>query len=303
MNVPQVIKTRYQVMAWGTVALLAIATAVGCSQADGTVATAAKTKSAAAENAPRVQTVSVQPKDLAHKIELPGTVEGYETADLYAKVGGFLAEISVDIGDHVTKGQVLARLSIPEMDKELLQKQAAIASAEADVGQSRAALHEAKTELHEKQAQLNQQLAAFERTKDLVARGSLQQKLLDEATYQRDAAQAALETVRAAIQTAEAVLAASAAKVELVQAERDRVQTLIEYGEIHAPFDGMVMKRFVDPGAFIQPADGNSSARPLVTVTRIDIVRIWLDLPMAEVRWLDRGDRVVFLRIKVLPRG
>jgi RND family efflux transporter MFP subunit len=220
---------------------------------------------------------------------------------LYAKVGGFLAEISVDIGDDVTKGQVLARLSIPEMEKELLQKQAAIASAEADVEQSRAALHEAKTALREKEAQLNQQLAAFERTKNLVERGSLQQKLLDEATYQRDAAQAALDTVRAAIQTAEAVLKASAAKVELVRTERDRVQTLLEYGEIRAPFDGMVTKRFVDPGAFIQPADGNSSARPLLTVTRIDVVRIWLDLPMAEVRWLDRGDRVVFDRINVLP--
>jgi RND family efflux transporter MFP subunit len=295
--------TRGQWTTWGGVAVLAAAAAAGCSQAGGAGSTgkSANTKPAASENTPRVQTVSVQPQDLARKIELPGTVEGYETADLYAKVGGFLEEISVDIGDHVTKGQVLARLSIPEMERELAEKQAAIAAAEANVEQSKAALHEAKTELREKEAQLNQQVATFERTKDLVDRGSLQQKLLDEATYQRDAAQAALETVRARIQSADASLNSSVAKVDLARAERDRIETLIEYGEIRAPFDGMVMKRFVDPGAFIQPADGNSAARPLLTITRIDVVRIWLDLPMAEVRWLNRGDRVVFDRINVLP--
>jgi RND family efflux transporter MFP subunit len=252
-------------------------------------------------NATRVQTVTVQPQDLARKIELPGTVEGNETADLYAKVGGFLAEMSVDIGDHVKKGQVLARLAIPEMEQELRQKEAAIASAEANVEQSRAALREAQTQLPEKEAQLNLHLATFARTESLVKTGSFTQKLFEEATFQRDAAAAAVETVRARIQTAEATLNASIAKVGLANAERDQVKTLIEYGEIRAPFDGMVMKRFVDPGAFIQPADGNSAARPLLSVSSIDRVRIWLDLPMNEVRWLNRGDRVIFDRINVLP--
>ena len=160
-------------LAWGVAALLAAAVFVGCSKVGAEHAAAQKSKQAAPDDAPRVQTVSVQPRDLAHQIELPGTVEGYETADLYAKVGGYLGEISVDIGDQVKKGQVLARLSIPEMENELREKEAAIAAAEADVEQSKAALHEAKTELREKEAQLNQQLATFERTKDLVDRGSL----------------------------------------------------------------------------------------------------------------------------------
>jgi RND family efflux transporter MFP subunit len=248
-----------------------------------------------------VQTVVVKPKDLDRRIELPGTVEGYETADLYAKVGGFLAKISVDIGDEVTKGQVLARLSIPEMQKEVIEKQAAVAAREAELQSSQAGLYEVMTRLREKQAHVKQQLAEFERVKNLVERGSLQQKLLDEATYKLDAAQAAFETTQARIQTVEAMLKSSEAQVDLAKAEQDKVQTLLEYSEIRAPFDGMVTKRFFDTGAFIQPADGNSAARPIVTVTRIDVVRIWLDLPMEQVRWLNRGDRVVFDRINVLP--
>jgi RND family efflux transporter MFP subunit len=281
--------------------MLVVASAVGCGQADGVGANAGNTTASVSDNAPRVQTVTVKPKDLDRRIELPGTVEGYETADLYAKVGGFLAEISVDIGDEVTKGQVLARLSIPEMQKEVIEKQAAVAAREAELQSSQAGLYEVMTRLREKQAHVKQQLAEFERVKNLVERGSLQQKLLDEATYKLDAAQAAVETAQARIQTVEAMLKSSEAQVDLAKAEQDKVQTLLEYSEIRAPFDGMVTKRFFDTGAFIQPADGNSAARPIVTVTRIDVVRIWLDLPMEQVRWLNRGDRVVFDRINVLP--
>lgn len=277
----------------------------------------------------RVQTVTVEKRDLARTIELPGTVEGFETADLFAKVGGYLEEISVDIGDRVAEGQVLARLWIPEMHKELEEERAAVASAEANAQQAQAGIRQAeaelrsaearveetKTQLQERQAQLDKQLAEYERTERLVQSGSLQAKLLDEAKYGREAAQAALETVQAKIRTAQAQREAAAAyvqravtdqksaeaKVDLAKAKLAKVQTMLEYGEIRAPFDGVVTKRFFDRGAFIQPAEGNSAARPLLNVTSSDVVRIFLDLPMAEVRWLNRGDKAVLDRINVLP--
>jgi len=286
-------------------------------------------KSAAGDDVPRVQTVTVEQQDLARKIELPGTVEGFESADLYAKVGGYLKEISVDIGDRVEADQVLAKLWIPEMHKQRAEKQAAVASAEASAEQAQAGIKQAEAELRsaqarldearsllqEKQAHLDKQLAEFERTRGLVDRGSLQAKLLDEAKYARDAASAALASVQARIVTAQAELATARANVDravsdhksmqaktrLTQAELERVETMLEYGEIRAPFAGVVTKRFFDRGAFIQPALGNSAAKPLLTLTRTDKVRIYLDLPMAEVRWLNRGDKAVLDRINVLP--
>lgn len=309
------------------VAAHAAAAVVGCSQVSGQSAGSGEER--AAENAPRVQTVSVRSKDLMEKIELPGTVQGFEQADLYAKVGGFLAEINVDIGDEVTKGQVLARLSIPEMDKELLQKEAAVAATEADVEQARAAIRQAesqvaeaeakleqtKSRIAEKRAAVDQYKAEFSRVQGLVERGSLNRELLDEATYKRDAAVASLNAMQSAIRTSEAEIASAQAGVEkaktdyqsalahvaLANADHERLKEMAAYGVIRAPFDGVVTKRFVDPGAFIQPANGNSAARPLFAVSRIDVVRIWLDLPMEQVRWLSRGDRVVFDRINVLP--
>lgn len=281
------------------------------------------------EDVPRVQTIPVKQQDLEQKIELPGTVEGFETADLYAKVGGYLEEISVDIGDRVTRGQVLASLSVPEMVKKLRQKEVAIDAIQAEVKQAQAAIKqaqaqvvsavaavdEAKSLLLEKKSQVNFREAEYSRISELVKRGSLNKELLDEITYKKESAAAALEAVRAKIRSVEAELAAkktdvekaradfqtALAHVELAKADYERVVVLSQYSIIKAPFDGVVTNRMVDPGAFIQPADGNSSAKPLLTVSSTAVVRISLDLPMAQVRWLDRDDRVILDRINVLP--
>jgi len=281
------------------------------------------------DEVPRVQTISVKQQDLEQKIELPSTIEGFEAADLYSKVGGYLEEISVDIGDRVTRGQVLARLSIPERAKELRQTEAAIAAAQAEVDQAQAAIkqaeaqvtsaeaavEEAKSQLQEKQSQVGFREAEHNRISDLVSRGSLNREVLDEITYKKESAVAALSAVRARIRSIEAELAAkqtdvekaradhqtALAHVELAKADHERVMTLSQYSIIKSPFTGVVTRRMVDPGAFIQPAEGNSSAKPLLTVSRIDVVRIALDLPMEQVRWLDKGDRAVLNRINVLP--
>lgn len=276
-----------------------------------------------------VPVIIVDKQDLVQTIEMPGTVEGFETADLYAKVGGYLDQILVDIGDRVEQGEVLARLSIPELHQELQGKRAAVISAQAKVSQAEAAVlqtqagvtsavaavEEAETHRDEKQAQLQYRQAAYERTNELVQRGSLLAKMLDEAHYQSDAAAAALKSVQASVRAASARL--QAAQANVVKAERDRdsaiamvavaeaqgarTESMLAYSVIKAPFSGLVTKRTVDPGAFIQPAEGNSAAQPLLTISRTNVVRVRLDLPMKQVRWLDRGDEAVLNRIVVLP--
>jgi RND family efflux transporter MFP subunit len=134
-----------------------------------------------------------------------------------------------------------------------------------------------------------------------VQSGSLNAKLLDESTYQRSAAQVARSAAEAHIRTAQAALKSANARVDLAAAERDKLETLLQYGEIRAPFDGVVTQRFFDRGAFIQPAQGNSAAKPLLTVAHIKKVRVFVDLPMAEVQWLTHGDKAILDRINALP--
>lgn len=306
----------------------------GCS--DGTPAVAQTSNRAAtapgesAAETMRVETIQVERRDLSQTVEMPGTVQGYETADLYAKVGGYLAEMYVDIGDEVTKGQELAKLWIPEMQKELEQKQALLQQARADAEQAaaaiqqsdaelkmtRAALDEAKSERAEKEAQLQFRRAELERIEGLVRSDSVTRKLLDESRFQYQAAEAALENVAARIRTAESKVAAAEAnltraradhksalaRIDVAQANAEHTETMMQYATLRAPFDGYVAKRWVDPGAFIQPGT-NGGSRPLLTVTRTDTVRIALDIPMRYAGLLNRGDRVVLDRINTLPEA
>jgi RND family efflux transporter MFP subunit len=75
----------------------------------------------------------VQPGRVANvaSLDLPGRLEAYTRAALYARVGGYLKSWTVDIGAPVKAGQVLAEIEAPDLDQQLLQARASLASAEA----------------------------------------------------------------------------------------------------------------------------------------------------------------------------
>ncbi len=68
----------------------------------------------------------------AETLTLPGDVQAYADAPIYARTSGYLKSWKVDIGTHVKKGQLLAEIDAPEVDQELLQAQADLATAEAN---------------------------------------------------------------------------------------------------------------------------------------------------------------------------
>ena len=79
---------------------------------------------------------------------LPGNIEPLYTAAVYARTEGYLERRNVDIGSKVKAGQVLAVISSPEVDQQLLQARATLAQSEASLQQAKAALEAAhpKTE-------------------------------------------------------------------------------------------------------------------------------------------------------------
>ena len=62
-------------------------------------------------------------------LELPGRIEAYARAPIYARVSGYLKRWTVDIGAHVKAGQLLAEIETPDLDQQLLQAQAELATA------------------------------------------------------------------------------------------------------------------------------------------------------------------------------
>jgi RND family efflux transporter MFP subunit len=69
---------------------------------------------------------------LGEELVLPGTVQAYIEAPIYARTSGYLKDWRTDIGTQVTKGQLLGEIETPEIDQQLSQAQADLATARAN---------------------------------------------------------------------------------------------------------------------------------------------------------------------------
>ena len=82
---------------------------------------------------PVVRTVSPQASAGAEGLELPGQLQAYNDAAIYARVPGYLKSWNEDIGARVKAGQLLAVIDAPELDQELAQARANLATVEANL--------------------------------------------------------------------------------------------------------------------------------------------------------------------------
>ena len=103
-------------------------------------------------------------------LDLPGRLEAYYRAPIFARVSGYLKSWSADIGARVKAGQVIVEIEAPDLDQQLLQARADLASQEASAKLSEATLTRRKTliasnfvsmqEIDERTADLSNKLAS-----------------------------------------------------------------------------------------------------------------------------------------------
>jgi RND family efflux transporter MFP subunit len=87
---------------------------------------------AEAQSVPTVAVISPGNSGDAGALELPGRLEAYSRASIYARVSGYLKSWKADIGTPVKAGQLLAEIETPDLDQQLLQAKADLASAQAN---------------------------------------------------------------------------------------------------------------------------------------------------------------------------
>jgi HlyD family secretion protein len=251
-----------------------------------------------------------------HAVEQPGEIEAFYQAPLFARVSGYVLKVNKDIGDRVQEGDVLAELSVPELDEDLRQKEAAAAEAEAGAEQARQALaaadaavasaaalvKEAEAGRKRADANLEHWQGQYKRLQDLFKGQQLNEQQLDEAKYEAKAAEGAKEEVEAKVVASEAArkeaeakrdkaaadLRAAQAHVQVAQAARRGAAAWADYARIKAPFAGVVTYRGVDPGRLPAVAAGPSGA-PLFVVAMTDPVRLFIDVPEADAALVAAG--------------
>ena len=221
---------------------------------------------------PTVAVSKVTRGDLSKSVDLTAEFLPWQIVEIHAKVSGYVKQINVDVGDHAKTGAVLAILEIPEIDEELNQAKAAILTAQQEVKSLEA-------EFDETTLVANRLNAAARETKGLIA-----QQDIDDANDKN--------------RSNEAKLAASRQKVAEAQANVARLEALVAYANILAPFDGVVTRRYADTGALVQAGtvqsgtSPHSDSMPLVSFAELKILRLEFPVPEADVPSVHLGDVV-----------
>jgi RND family efflux transporter MFP subunit len=239
---------------------------------------ASPSKLAKPDTRPRVELEHPRRVTVAQRLETNATLEAFEVTDLFAKVSGYLSDVRVDIGDHVKAGQVLAVISVPEMENELAEDKAQLDS-------KQRSLETAERQVDHNKANVALQDVTLKRQEELFKARNIAPQDLDQARANADIA-------KADVGVAEANLAFAAAQVNLAAATVERIKTLIAYAQIVAPFDGVVAQRLVNRGDLVQAATSTRTT-PLFTVQRIDTIRVFCDVPENDVPHLHLGDTAI----------
>ena len=237
----------------------------GCSSPDRVDATTRD------KDAPMVVAAArVTRHDLARDVELAAEFRAYQDTDLYAKVSGYLKTIHVDVGDHVKRGQLIALLEVPEMAQDLAHATATFKRSQLEVERARGDLRRAEAGHHIRKLSYDRLAAVSKARPTLIA-----QQEIDDALSRLTEAEAQLAASRAA-------LAVTQEQVSVATAAKDRIDTMLSYLRITAPFSGVITKRNGDPGAMIQAGTAShTQAMPVVRLSQIDRLRLILPVPEA----------------------
>src|SRR6202521_1560409 len=119
-----------RLMLVGIIALVA----AGAVAANGLISRARSTQDLVqwtnAQAVPTVALATILHGDAEQNLILPGKIQPYYKAAIYARVSGYLKSWEQDIGAHVTAGQVLALIDTPDLDQQLEQAKADLRSEE-----------------------------------------------------------------------------------------------------------------------------------------------------------------------------
>lgn len=283
--------------------------------------------SAAADQPVRVKVVHPTREHLKRvSTPQPAHVEPYEKTEIHAMVSGYLQMIapalgpdrkpllekdgeprSLDIGDRVKKDQVLAVVAVPQMKQELVQRAALVEKAQADLGQATAVVQAARAQIEETRSLLAQHDAdvtyhklEYDRFLDLFKREGVEgrvvereEKLLRRAEAARAAAEKAIATAEKNVKVKQADEKAAEARLKVAETDLKYTEIMVDYATVKAPYDGVITRRLVDTGAFIQSAT-TGRVTPLFTLARVDRLRIVSQIPPAEAILIKVGQRASF---------
>jgi len=185
-------------------------------------------------------------------LQATGYVTARRQATVSAQITGALTQVLIEEGEHVTAGQVLARLDDTAQKAALAQSEAQVQAAQAILVQDQAQLEQARRDL--------------KRNQDLIGEHLVSQQ--------------ALETAETQVRTYAAQVASQARQVELAEASRRGAQVQLDYTTVRAPFTGVITAKAAQAGEIVSPisAGGGFTRTGVGTIVDMDSLEIEVDV-------------------------
>ena len=223
---------------------------------------------------PAITVATAQRQPVQARVPVTGSLIARQEVMVNANVSGHqITAVEAEVGDRVTAGQVLARLSTATLT-------ALLAQAEAEFQRARAGVSQSESQLASVEANLTQAVQTLERKQSLRRSGNAPQATLDEAIAAEASARAAVASAHDGIGVARAALAQATAARELARLN-------LSYATIAAPVDGLVIQRSAELGAI-----SGVGAQPLFTLIANEEVEFAGDVVETAVGQLQPGQPV-----------
>lgn len=261
-----------------------------------------------------VNTLAIDSRSNASSLELSGTIRPLEQAVLSTRVTGRIMQLSLEAGDRVQKGQVVARIDVVDIAAQANQARSGVVQAQSGVAQAQSGVLQARSELSRAQAVLSQlesqrievqaalKLAQIDqqRMAKLQAVGAISQERLDQANTVLAQSKAKVAQVDAGMRQAQAAIAQSQAAIAQSQATVERSQAVVDqaesgvtaasagvrYGTVIAPFSGVVVQKLAYEGEMSAPGTA------LLKIETQDRLQLEIAVPEENLRFVRRGQPV-----------
>src|ERR1700719_2503873 len=211
---------------------------------------------------PTVATITPKQGVSGQQLVLPGDIEAWYEAPIYARVSGYLKDWYVDFGTHVQKGQLLADIDAPDLDAQLAAAKAKLVSAQAQVK-----VREAERDFAD---------TTYARWRD-SPKGvvSVQEQ----------------ESKKAEYNSAVARYNAALADANVNQSQVHQLTAFEDFKRIVAPFDGIVTARNTDVGALINAGSGvgGGTGPQLFRVADVHEMRVFVQVPQEMSAKVHKG--------------
>jgi RND family efflux transporter MFP subunit len=240
-------------LVWGVLIAVLVGTAAGLYR-QGLLTPAVQVQATAVQN--------LYPSQTLTQLNASGYVVADRKSAVASKLTGRLVFLGVEEGSRVKEGQIIARL-------ENLDASAARDRAAQNVTVARFNIEQARAELAN--ATLD-----YERKKNLVERGTISRSAFDTAEARYRSAMAAVEGQSAALRASQAALA--------------EATVLLDYTNIRAPFDAVVLTKNADIGDIVTPLAATADAKAaVVTIADMESLLVAVDVSESNIAQVKAG--------------